>query len=82
MKYFEQGKLHRKFKEGMWEERNESTEKLSQRIFNVFWEYMYSDIQDKDLKGSKVKKPLLSFIFSNLIVMIVYSPSDCQLDRN
>jgi len=43
---------------------------------------MYSDIQDKDLKGNKVKKPLLSLIFSNLIVMIVYSPSDCQFDRN
>jgi hypothetical protein len=39
-------------------------------------------IQDKDLKGNKVKKPILSLIFSNLIVMIVYSPSDCQFDRN
>jgi len=43
---------------------------------------MYSNIQHKDLKGNNMKKPLLSLIFSNLIIMIVYSPSDCQFDRN
>jgi hypothetical protein len=43
---------------------------------------IYSDIQNEDLEGNKVKKLLLSLIFSNLIVMIVYSPSDCQFDRN